>query len=336
MPPRTRIELFDNIKGVLIVLVVIGHFMHPIHNDNPAISAGFDIIYLFHMPLFVFMSGLFSKGAYRDGRLDVNRIISYLVLGIAYQAALLLINGSDVLSSRLFLFTSAPWYLIAMAWWYAATPLLARMRPAMGIGISCAIALAWGAVDLSDGLLAISRTLTFLPWFACGYYLDPARVARIHADRRLNAAIVIAVIIAAARLIDPHIYDFFFQRVYGDTPYLAGFASGVVEKLIATAISIVFSLAVIRLTPAGGHPCLLALGQRTLQVYVLHRLIRAALTFRTPFYDLPFLLNPLEGTLTILAISALACAFCAALPLQEIFNRFMRRIWIARPTETGR
>ena len=28
--------------------------MHPVHNDNPTISAGFDIIYLFHMPLFVF------------------------------------------------------------------------------------------------------------------------------------------------------------------------------------------------------------------------------------------------------------------------------------------
>lgn len=329
MLPRTRIELFDNIKGALIILVVIGHFMHPIHNDNPAISAGFDIIYLFHMPLFVFMSGLFSKGAYRDGRLDVNRIISYLVLGIAYQAALLFINGSDVLSSHLLMFTSAPWYLIAMAWWYALTPLLSRAKPAVGIGVSCAIALVWGAVDLSDGLLAISRTLTFLPWFACGYYLDPARVARIHADRRLNAAIAVAVVIAVARLIDPHIYDFFFQRVYGDTPYLAGFAVGMVEKLVATAISVVFSLAVIRLVPAGGHPHLLVLGQRTLQVYVLHRLIRAALTFRTPFYDLPILLDPLWGSLIVLIISAVACALCAALPVQDAFSRFMRHAWIA-------
>ena len=106
--PKLRIELYDNIKGLLILLVVIGHFMHPVHNDNPVISAGFDIIYLFHMPLFVFMSGLFAKGAYRDGRLNVNRIISYLVLSFAYQAAIILINGSALLP-KLFLFTSAPW-----------------------------------------------------------------------------------------------------------------------------------------------------------------------------------------------------------------------------------
>ena len=68
MPQQThagagRIALFDNIKGLLIVFVVVGHVAHPVHNDNPAISALFDVIYLFHMPLFVFVSGLFAKHA---------------------------------------------------------------------------------------------------------------------------------------------------------------------------------------------------------------------------------------------------------------------------------
>ena len=333
--PKPRIELYDNIKGLLILLVVIGHFMHPVHNDNPVISAGFDIIYLFHMPLFVFMSGLFAKGAYRDGRLNVNRIISYLVLGFAYQAAIILINGSALLP-KLFLFTSAPWYLIAMAWWYLMTPLLTRVRPAVGIAASCAIALAWGAADLSNGLLAISRTLTFLPWFACGYYLKPERVAHLHGNRWLWAAAPAAAAIALARLLDPTVYDWFFQRVYGDTPYLAGIGIGLVEKLVATAVAIVFSLAVIKLIPNATRPRLGLLGRRSLQIYVIHRLIRAALTFRTPFYDLPILLDPLWGTLIVLAISAAVCGICAALPVEQAFNSFMRRAWIARPAEGGR
>ena len=169
---KPRIELYDNIKGVLIVLVVIGHFMHPVHNDNPTISAGFDIIYLFHMPLFVFMSGLFAKGAYRDGKLAINRIISYLVLGFAYQAALVLINGS-ALFPKLFLFSSAPWYLIAMAWWYAMTPLLARVRPAVGIAASCAVALAWGVVDLSSGLSPSAARLRFCRGLPAGTTWTP-------------------------------------------------------------------------------------------------------------------------------------------------------------------
>ena len=43
--------------------MVVGHVAHPVHNDNPAISCLFDVIYLFHMPLFVFVSGLFAKHA---------------------------------------------------------------------------------------------------------------------------------------------------------------------------------------------------------------------------------------------------------------------------------
>ena len=72
--PRKRVALYDNLKGILIVLVVFGHMMHPVHNTNQALSTCFDLIYLFHMPLFVFLSGLFAKGAYRGGKLNVNRL----------------------------------------------------------------------------------------------------------------------------------------------------------------------------------------------------------------------------------------------------------------------
>lgn len=177
---RERIALFDNIKGLLIILVVSAHFMHPVHNDNEALSALFDIIYLFHMPLFVFVSGLFAKSAYRDGHLNWNRIISFTVLGFAYQAALLAINGVLIeRPERLLLFTSAPWYLIGMAWWYLATPLLARFAPSTGVLVSVAIAFASGFFDLSNGLLAISRSLAFLPYFALGYYMKPAALERL-------------------------------------------------------------------------------------------------------------------------------------------------------------
>ena len=164
-----RIALFDNIKSVLIILVVAGHFMHPVHNDNLALSAAFDVIYLFHMPLFVFVSGLFAKGAYREGHLNVNRMISFLVLGLAYQAAYLAISGM-LTPQRMLLFTSAPWYLIGMAWWYAATPMLSRLPAPAGLAVSLCASLASGCIDLSNGFLAISRSLAFLPFFSLGYY----------------------------------------------------------------------------------------------------------------------------------------------------------------------
>lgn len=221
-----RIALFDNIKGVLIILVVAGHFMHPVHNDNLALSAAFDVIYLFHMPLFVFVSGLFAKGAYREGHLNVNRMISFLVLGLAYQAAYLAISGM-LTPQRMLLFTSAPWYLIGMAWWYAATPMLSRLPAPVGLAVSLCASLASGCIDLSNGFLAISRSLAFLPFFSLGYYCTTEQLEHLSYRRGLWAAIVAAVCIALLRIADAHAYDWFFQMVYGDNPYRSGIASGV-------------------------------------------------------------------------------------------------------------
>lgn len=328
--PRTRVALFDNIKGILIILVVMGHFMNPVQNDNPSQSALFDIIYLFHMPLFVFISGLFAKNAYRDGRLNVNRIISFIVLGFAFQAALLAINGT--LLERpfdLFRFTSAPWYLIAMAWWYALTPLLARLPVAAGVGASLALALIVGEWDAaSRGFLALSRAMSFLPYFAVGYYCPIKTVERLAERRSLWIAVVAMVAVATVRVVAPHSLDWFFPMVYGDNSYEQGFGQGVLAKLVTILIAVVFSLAVLRLAPRT-HSALSVLGTRTLSVYVLHRLIRAWLTFRTPFYDLPILLDPpLIGTAILLILSIAVTFVCALKPFAKPFTRLLSISWL--------
>lgn len=62
---KERLPFFDNLKGILIILVVVGHFF------NGAVAANtlpawhvFDFIYMFHMPLFIFVSGVFCKSVF--------------------------------------------------------------------------------------------------------------------------------------------------------------------------------------------------------------------------------------------------------------------------------
>lgn len=322
-----RIALFDNIKGLLIVLVVFGHVAHPVHNSNPALSAAFDIIYLFHMPLFVFMSGLFAKGAYRDGKLSCNRIISFLALGFAFQLALALINGAALTPRRICAFTSAPWYLISMACWYAATPLLLRLGILRGMAFSLAIALLWGMVDLSSGFLTISRTMTFLPCFALGYYLPSRSVAQLRERKGLWLAVGASTLIVGARLLDPNAYAWFFPMVYGDNPYENGLLVGMAQKLTALAAGSVLSLSVLKLAPTRSSR-LTTLGQRTLQVYVLHRLIRAWLTFHTPLYDATWMNDPLFGTAAVMAFTAVIIALCSLPQLERPFARALSFRWI--------
>lgn len=332
-----RIALFDNIKGLLIILVVVGHVAHPVHNDNPAISCLFDVIYLFHMPLFVFVSGLFAKHAKIERGVNPNRILSFALLAALFQLALLLINEVDVTLESFLQFTSAPWYLLAMAYWYAAAPLLARLGWRRGMVLALALSYASGFVDLSDGLLAISRALAFLPWFAAGLYCPVESVADLKESRSrpvrvtLDAAVAISAVVVLARVLDAHVYDWFFQMVYGDNPYRA-LPLDLLGKTVSGVLALVLSAAVLRLVPS--RPTRLAtLGRRTLGIYVGHRLVRAWLTFRTPLYEQPVLLDPVAGTLMILALSAAVTVACSAPVLTDALNRILRHRWLP---EAGR
>ena len=58
-----RIYLFDNIKFLAILLVVIGHAINFLTetDGNMLEKSLFLTIYSIHMPLFIFISGLFLK-----------------------------------------------------------------------------------------------------------------------------------------------------------------------------------------------------------------------------------------------------------------------------------
>lgn len=54
----------DNAKGILITLVVIGHMLLPIQGTTRGVTNFFYMIYTFHMPAFVFISGLLAQHIY--------------------------------------------------------------------------------------------------------------------------------------------------------------------------------------------------------------------------------------------------------------------------------
>ena len=81
---KERDYFFDNLKAVLIFLVVLGHFLLPIHGESVLVVVK-RLIYVFHMPLFVFVSGYFAKKIYKNGQYNFKKILylrrtSYLLL----------------------------------------------------------------------------------------------------------------------------------------------------------------------------------------------------------------------------------------------------------------
>ena len=76
---NNRNYTFDNIKIILIFLVVFGHLINVVYTEKPfIIQIIWIIIYTFHMPLFVLISGYFSKGY--SVSLKADKILTGLVI----------------------------------------------------------------------------------------------------------------------------------------------------------------------------------------------------------------------------------------------------------------
>lgn len=89
---KGRDVYLDNIKSVLILFLVFGHFTNL--NRNDSLMAWINkVIYSFHMPLFIFTSGFLSRNINGLRPVEINKITdSYVVferLNLGFKKALI-------------------------------------------------------------------------------------------------------------------------------------------------------------------------------------------------------------------------------------------------------
>ena len=90
--PNKRDKLLDFYKGMAIILVVVGHTFQQYNLPNFDESLGFRIIYSFHMPLFIFLSGAATATWLENINLDANLYNSIKgILSRVYKSAIRLL-----------------------------------------------------------------------------------------------------------------------------------------------------------------------------------------------------------------------------------------------------
>ncbi len=172
----------DVLKGILILLVVLGHFLYPFRRSSALTRALFFGIYSFHMPAFVFLSGLLAGNRIQKTKgvrwEKVKKFLCYYALYkvILYPVEYLVYGPSPF---RLLTESGAPWYLLSLAFWYCLIPIFAatcRHFPAKTgkcilAGASVLVGLAVGYLSFSEYFLCWQRTVAFLPFFTLGWCL---------------------------------------------------------------------------------------------------------------------------------------------------------------------
>lgn len=173
----SRIYLWDNIKFFLIFLVVLGHFIHTYTNTSLVTEQLYTYILSFHMPTFLFISGIFSKKAIQENRTRkcFDLFVLYVVTKFFIFVSKIITNQYDGLS--LFEEASVPWYAFALMFFFGITMYLKKIKPSYLFFFSILLGCICGYDEDINDLFVFSRILVFYPFFLCGYYFDAKKIA---------------------------------------------------------------------------------------------------------------------------------------------------------------
>ncbi len=282
MAEKERDYYFDNLKAVLIFLVVLGHMLLRV-SGNDTIDAIKRVIYVFHMPLFIFVSGYFAKSIYKNGQYRWKKVLgllkSYVMFEIAIFIVYTFLGRKTLLDINLFYPDGAPWYLLAMAIWYLTIPLFRRLPAKWGIAISLAISLISGYFDFIGDFMAIARILTFAPFFYMGYYLDAETLKRILNSKYKYLITALGLVLAGIVIAFHHPLHVVLRLIYGNIPYSylgEGMPYGILVRAGIMLAAIIMSLSIMFYVPSEKRFYSKA-GANTMGIYILHRLTRDAL-----------------------------------------------------------
>jgi fucose 4-O-acetylase-like acetyltransferase len=303
----------DALKGAGILLVVFGHLIEQPSAHSVLLQALYIGVYSFHMPLFVFLSGIFARETLK-GR-DYQKIAWTLFFPLVVFQVIYLGVGqlTDWYSYSPFTPYWLLWFIASLIGWRLLLPLFAS--PA-GLAVSVLAAIFVGFDDGVGYALSAARTIYFLPFFVLGHLYGRQLVALARRHRLafsclFGLSMLIVTVwwlngLDGSALTGSHDYD-------SAPPFLAYPGLG---RLLVLSLSMTGMLGFFALVPT--RSAILAwFGERSLSTYLLHGLIVMVLVSAGMADSIPqWLLLPALAVATML-VAAFTAMFDG--PMRRLF-----------------
>lgn len=288
---KVRDYRIDNIKGILICLVVFGHLLELVIKNNSVAHMLYSMIYMFHMPLFIFTTGYFAK--FKLKKLMCNLVYPYLVFQTIYLLFVrFVLQGKDAFQY------GTPywllWYLFAVAIWTATEPLwnasLHRVKQVIILSVFIGIALLCGKISFIGREYSLSRIFVFFPFFIAGAYtrkwINPENINRNINRNNIdsnsinrNMQKIIIIIMAIASMLVTALYHTQINRnwLYEATSYeTSHYGIGFRTFHILTGFMMIMFFMI--LVSNRKFPVINKMGTHTLQIFLLHGFIIKLMT----------------------------------------------------------
>lgn len=273
---KERCYKIDNLKTLLIILVVVGHFTAQYIEEFDFYKSIFMFIYAFHMPLFIFISGMF----YNPQKAKANSLY-YLLMGFALRYFIQLCRMIFCPGVYKFIFFEEgfiPWFVFALSAYHILMLGLSKVNKNVLFAISVIVACIAGYFPKISDLLCSSRIIVFFPYFIIGTMVNLNQVLE-WSKKPVNKAVSAIIIAIWGGLSFFALYKvYFFRGLFtGRNPYISNpmfHTYGAAYRLAMYLICILTSAAVLCLVPNIRIPVWTECGKRTLQVFLFHYTIQ--------------------------------------------------------------
>lgn len=247
-----RNYLFDNIKALMLFLVAFGHILD-VYKDSGAFELTLmKYIYLFHMPMFAFITGYFSKNLKKARQTAVEKcLIPYLLFQGVYvlMAQFMIKMGlatfkSSVFSSSILLPSSAFYYLLAVFFWKLLGKDILNLRFPLLFSVIAGILVSLTSYDdFHQGLGAVFSLLCF---FVMGVLCTEKVIEKIRRIPKIWAILILLLGILPAYSLPYAIHS--VRMTYSSV----GFdnLTGMIYRLIFYINAVLMGAAIINLMPA--------------------------------------------------------------------------------------
>ncbi|POX38141.1 hypothetical protein C3486_24730 [Streptomyces sp. Ru73] len=318
---KERDPFFDNAKYLAIVLVAMGHSWEPLTDGSRAAEALYMVVYTFHMPAFIVISGYFSRSfdmrKDRLQRLITSVAVPYILFEVAYSFFKRWADHDPGHPISLLDPWFLTWFLVALFIWRLTTPLWKIVRWPVPLALAIAM-LASVSPDIGDDL-DLQRVLQFLPFFVIGLFMKPEhfqwaqRRAVKWASLPIFATALVTAYWAAPRMTSAWFYHRDSAQELG-----APWWSGLVMTLALFGCSAVLVTCFFAWVPKR-RTWFTVLGAGTLYGYLLHGFLAKGSRFWGWFDDYQWLHTPLGEVAVTLIAAAVVTVLCTP-PVQRAFR----------------
>lgn len=317
---KKRAYCFDNLKCILIFLAVLGHLLTLSPEWDGWNDGLYRLIYSFHMPVFLFITGWFA--VYKRRTIIFHLAYLYFLFQTIHRV---FFHGILPDEPIVFNYTTPSWslwYLVVCLLYYLLIPLFnvrGKRRRCCVLALFFFLSVCYGLDPDIGKYLSLGRFFSFLPFFAMGYYARDWE-KKILAFRNRGVCLILTLGVTMAT-----VYLLYFCKL----PKAAFYGSHSFETLgidIATKIHIqvlaclwlAFFLLVLAPNLNRKIPVVSTIGKNTLAVYLLHAFPVKIMEH----YELTANFTPLH-TLAVAVVILLVLG-------SDLVGRFFNRVFTGR------